>query len=49
MKNIIIFLIPLLSFSQDYSKYMSKGNSQKPTGKIYGKIQDDNSKKPTIC
>ena len=30
--------------SQDYSKYMSKGNNQKPTGKIYGKIQDDNSK-----
>ena len=44
MKNIIFFLIPLFCLSQDYSKYMSKGNNQKPTGKIYGKIQDDNSK-----
>ena len=44
MKNIFFFLIPLFCLSQDYSKYMSKGNNQKPTGKIYGKIQDYNSK-----
>ena len=45
MKKLFILLIPFISFSQDYSKYMNKA-SQEKNGKIYGKVKDENLK---IC
>ena len=43
MKKILLFLIPIFCFSQDYSKYMSKGFNQEIKGKIYGKIKNEKS------
>ena len=42
MKNLFILLIPFISFSQDYSRYMNK-ISQEKNGKIYGKVKDEKS------
>ena len=42
MKKLFILLIPFISFSQDYSKYMNKA-SQEKNGKIYGKVKDEKS------
>ena len=42
MKKLFILLIPFISFSQDYSKYMNKAIQEK-NGKIYGKVKDEKS------
>jgi len=44
MKKIILFFLPLICFSQDYSKYINRGGAQEIKGKIYGKVKDENSK-----
>ena len=40
----ILFIIPFLSFTQDYSQYANKRGNDQSDGRIFGKIKDEKSK-----
>ena len=39
-----LFIIPFLSFTQDYSQYANKRGNDQSDGRIFGKIKDEKSK-----